>query len=126
MLSLSCSEMSTEEANQLIARSPNLTQLDSICKELPKPEDFTFVFKDVSGNAKVSNVGYYYSSSTGWEDVRNHFMRVLTGPEWIFDGPDETVSRERGYLQFHKEKVVSVSIEKNGKPGVTYAISCSH
>lgn len=107
--------LTTEQTNDLINRSEPLKRVDSLCENIPKPEDFQFIKKITSGNSRTTSISHYYHSNLGYEKIKKFYSDWFTQNGWE---PEVQES-----LEF-RNKNFTISI--NGYPGgFQYIIHCA-
>lgn len=117
----SCSDLSQEEVEKLIEKSPVLARLDQVCRDVPKPDDFRLSYKKISGNSQYAIVSHRYQSDEDFEDVKNFFFDWFRTNGWILD---ERMTRlDIKYFEFTKNKM-SIAIERVNFPTANYSIDC--
>lgn len=65
-----------EKAKRLIKEDPKYKKVDSICREIPLPDDFNLiVMKAVDKPAE--GISYFYTSSVDFDTAEKHFRQYL-------------------------------------------------
>lgn len=100
----------------MIRNSERLTRVDKLCRDLPKPENFQFVNKNVKGNSFTANVNYVYRSKQNFHIVKKFYLEWFNKNGWQQD--DDVM------FKFSKGNQV-LAIEKANFPNADYSIYCA-
>jgi len=111
---VNCGEQSPAEVESRIANSEVLTRVDKLCNDLPKPKDFQFVRKSISGNSFTSSISYSYKSSTPYREAREFHNKYLFANGWIIG---DSAYYEKGNKQ--------ISLSTVDFPGAKYSLYCA-
>lgn len=84
-LSLSCAEKTQDEIENIIQSQRALREVDQLCKDLPKPIDFKFVEKRLSGNTNTASVGYVYNRNSSNDQIMNYYENWSKNNGWDFE-----------------------------------------
>lgn len=111
----------TEQTEKAIKNSPELQELDNVCKQIPLPSDFKFVWKGGLDDQKLSLSTHYYSE-TSYEEAKNIFN------DYFSKNNGKLVKVKEGniskILEYQKENYrVVIQYGGMGK-GVNYFIYC--
>ena len=104
-------QKSVEEA---IAKSENLKRVNQLCKDLPKPEDFKFISKELVDSSGTT-LGFYYKTNSSGEEVKSFYLTLFDSEGWTVD--------KRYWLNFTKENqaiTISPNLHDEG-----YIIYCA-
>jgi len=74
----------TGEADDLIAKSAVLQELEQWCKDVPLFADFEFQTKSVSSGRRLF-IGYGYKSSTSWGEVKSFYESYFELKGWSIE-----------------------------------------
>ena len=105
---------SEDEIQQRISRSEALARVDSLCFDLPKPANFKFVYRNLTGNGHTTSISYQFSSSLPISEVDRFYSNVLPTLGWHFS--KESRRYEKGNQQ--------LSITKVDFPKADYSVYC--
>lgn len=105
-----------EQTDNLINRSAPLKNVDNLCENLPKPEDFHFVGKIVSGNSYTFAISHYYQSELEYNKVETFYLQWFTQNNWLLE--------THGTLDFRKGNLI-IHINRGSWAGANYAIYCA-
>ena len=78
----------TRQIEEAIKNDPELAELDSVCKQVPVPEDFKFIWKGGLDDQKVSFSTYYFSHIR-YEDARRIWDDYFHRNDWKLVGRKE-------------------------------------
>ena len=113
-LFVSCMATSVIDTESEIAKSEILRRIDNLCNDLPKPRDFVFVSKSLSGNGFTVSVSYDYRTSMSLENVEKFYTDNLLALEWRIGNSGRF---EKDHFQ--------VSISPVQYPGAKYSLYCA-
>ena len=118
----SCGE-SEEDVARKIAASEQLTRIDQICAEFPKPPGFRLIKKGVSVNEDVKGVYYQYSSNQPFASIANFYQDAGNRGQYLLVGenytePEELISN----IRFLRDDV-GITLERR-PPAVIFSVSC--
>lgn len=105
-----------EQTNDLINKSAHLKRVNNICENLPKPEDFRFVSKIISGNSYTSAISHYYRSKLEYSEVETFYLEWFNQNGWTLE--------TEGTLDFRKNNLV-IHIGKGYWARANYYIHCA-
>lgn len=74
ILLISCEKLSEQEMARKIEASEELSQIDKICAEFPKPPGSRQIKKGISETPEVTSVYYQYSSDLPFDSIRNFYQ----------------------------------------------------
>ena len=113
-------DKSAEEAETMIKSSEALTALDARCAEIPKPDSFTYIRKDVSGNSRLDIIEHRFASKEPFASVKEFYSKWFYEHGWYSNSAFD-LEKLKGlkYPVFVKDGV-SVSIGRSPFPGADY------
>ncbi len=110
----SCAPPNAREVEKEISGSEVLRRLEQLCIDLPKPTDFKFVNKQISGNSETVSLSYQYKSSLELPVVSSFYTDELTSLGW-------KVGRSGRWEKDNYQ----VSIRMVDFPGADYSVYCA-
>ncbi len=105
-----------EETNNLINKSKNLKRIDSLCENLPKPEDFRLVSKVIGGNSRGVSISHYYQSETEYEKIKTSYLGWFTQNGWKLEYQNS--------LDFNKDNLI-IHINEAYRKEAKYVTYCA-
>lgn len=111
---LSCAPPDAQEVEKRISQSTTLQDLNQLCSDLPKPSDFKFVYKQISGNSGTTSLSFEYRSSLEIAEVNNFYNEVLPPLGWKFGRSNDWENGNR-----------RLSISNVDYPAADYSIYCA-
>jgi len=109
-------EKSPEEIEEIIVRSEKLTRVDQLCKNLAKPEQFEFSYKQLGSNSIRTALSYGFKTERPNDEIEIFFRLTLTSDGWVEDKSD---------LQHFKKGKQTIALERSGFPDANWSIYCA-
>lgn len=114
----------TKETQEAINSSPELQELDRLCrKQIPLPADFALV-KMHHDSRKKSFVGFGYHSITPYQNLKTLYKTYFTQQKWR-----QTAETDAGwgnsYIEFTNETHTVKIYHFGPGPGVNYSFHCA-
>ena len=111
---------STKNTEQAIKESVELQDLEGVCREVPIPRDFTFVWRATDRN-KQSLLSSYYHSDTPYGEARRIWVDYFAANNWELKVSDASYPQKIRANRGTYEVVIS-----HGGMGerTNYAIDC--
>jgi hypothetical protein len=116
LVSACCHDQSPEEVEQRIKKSDGLVRVNLLCLNMPKPNGFRFVEKQIKGNSLETSIAFFYKFDAGREAIENFFVKSLTESGW---------ERDSDWALAFKKDAQTITIERTGNSSANYAVSCS-
>jgi len=113
-LMIGCRDQSREAVDERIRNSEALAKADTLCRDLPKPQDFQFVNKIDSGNSFTAGISYLYKSSKSSQEVEEFYKKFFFSNGWK---PGNPYNYEKGSQR--------VSVLPAEIPGSRYSLYCA-
>lgn len=120
----SCRAPSQEEVAAKIAASEELSHIDQICTEFPKPPTFRQIKKGISEDSEITSIYYQYSSNLPFASVRDFYQDAANRGEYMivsenYTEPESLIS----VLRLSREDVAIVLEHRPRRPAI-YNIDC--
>lgn len=112
----------TDQTEEVIKGSPELQELDSVCKQIPRAQDFQFVKKGGLDDQKIS-LSYYYISETRYEEVWRLLGNYFDKNGWKTVKNGEGVISSIKIIEFSNGKY-RVAIQHGGMRSINYSFYC--
>jgi hypothetical protein len=113
-----------EQIEQIISKSPKLSELDRFCRDIQKPNDFNLKYKQLGGNSLRSSISYGYKSDLRFPEVRDFYISYFEKEGWTRESLwDEAHSALPRLLEYRKGKH-KVSLELGNFSDANYSFSC--
>lgn len=77
-----CKRRTQADIELAISKSPSLQRIDKFCTDLPKPDGFRFVYKDIGGNNLRYALAYRYKTEQRNNDVRQFYSTWFDENGW--------------------------------------------
>lgn len=111
-----CNDQTPEAVTNRIEKSDRLGRVNSVCESLPKPPGFTFINKQIRGNARKASLSFAYKYEGSHEKVITFYADWFEKNGWSRD--------ESWAAKFIKDKQ-EIAIERVLTGSIDYVISCS-
>lgn len=82
-------KQTTRQTEEAIKNSHELQELDKMCKQIPLPLDFKFVWKGGIDDEKISLSSYYYSE-TSLGETKNFYNQYFIQNNWHKENEDNS------------------------------------
>lgn len=108
--------LTLEQTNEKINQSERLKEVDTLCANLPKPEDFRLLRKKISGNSRTTSISHYYQSKTEYEKIKKFYSDWFIQNGWKLE--------YQNTLDFNKDNLM-IRINKAYSNEAKYVIYCA-
>jgi hypothetical protein len=82
LIGLGCNGLTEEQVRNNIETSRELTELNNMCEELPKPKSANLIHKTAYSNGVTFTVGNIYETKTGFAQTANFFLDYFKKENW--------------------------------------------
>ena len=97
---ISCRTKTDQEVNEIISKSRVLERVDRFCTDLPKPVDFIYDNKQISGNSNTRALVFNYLSDKKPTDIKSFFIDWANENGW-------TVVQDNEYIKGNQTVVIN-------------------
>lgn len=86
IFAISCiQEKSQAEIEEIVKRIPIWKQVNSLCSDLPKPDDFVFVNKKISGNTNTAALSFNFRSKKRPREIADYYISWAKDNNWVVE-----------------------------------------
>lgn len=104
-----------------ISHSGGLSRVNKLCLELPKPDAFILVEKNVRGNSRTYDVGYLFKSDANFDEIKEFYKVRLMSSGWSY--AEDRSYPDQLYVGYRRGNHL-IFISKIGSANVNYVIQC--
>lgn len=114
-------EFLMEQAEKAIQNSPQLQEIDKVCKDIKLPANSQFIWKGGLDD-EVITITYHYFSNTEFREARSIFIDYFKAHQWRLVKETDSIFQT---LEFRNDKY-RVNIQHGGMgKRVNYSFNCS-
>lgn len=114
-------EFLMEQAEKAIQNSPQLQEIDKVCKDIKLPANSQFIWKGGLDD-EVITITYHYFSNTEFREARSIFIDYFKANQWRLVKETDSIFQT---LEFRNDKYrVNIQYGGMGKR-VNYSFNCS-
>ena len=120
-----CNDMTQDVIENKIAKSKELSQVDKLCKELPRPSGFEFGYKKIAGNSDTVSIDYQYKTTLSFAEIRDFYFDYFKEAGWTLEMVwDENETSHKGQFRFRNGSF-TIWLEHVPFENANYSIGCT-
>jgi len=111
-----------EHAEQMVKDSPDFKEVDDICRQIPVPENVTFITKGVANEQIVGITYYFLVPNEKYDDIKTLYHDYFAHNGWEEGFPEADGVSE--ITKFYRTNFVVIMQVGGMGPDVNYAFGC--
>ncbi len=110
-------DRSHEAVEKSIRKSEMLSRVDQLCRDLPKPKDFQFVNKQITGNSLEAALSFYFNTDLSYKEIQAFYLEWFNANGWTNDNGSN--GGDLWFRKNHQKIYIGLATTTD------YAISCA-